>query len=147
VGGLSRSEVAQLAADVSGPGFAVIVAIDHRGDLRRMPAACEFAQSTHARIEIVCGIPRVWPWVGLVTSQAALEEDVLNAQRMLLVEALSQVPPDLPVTHRIVAGRASRWIRRAHSSQEHGGQALFRARGTSNPDGPAALGEPGRDLT
>jgi hypothetical protein len=96
----------------------VLVAVDAADDMPLVDAACALAQEHHASLEIVGGIARASPTVALVACPKALNHELERYSRTVLCDAVSRVPPDLPVVWRQVRGCARRHVLHAADGDE-----------------------------
>jgi hypothetical protein len=96
----------------------VLVAVDAADDMPLVDAACALAQEHHASLEIVGGIARASPTVALVACPKALNHELEHYSRTVLCEAVSRVPPDLPVVWRQVRGCARHRVLHAADGDE-----------------------------
>jgi hypothetical protein len=84
----------------------VLVAIDSADDLPLVDDACRIADEHHARLELVGGIARASFTVAFVACPRAIDHELEQHSRGLLVQAVDRVPEHLPVTSRHIQGCA-----------------------------------------
>jgi hypothetical protein len=112
----------------------VVVAVDGADDLELVAVACAAARRHNARLEVVGGVPQPGPFVALVAEPTRIAADLERDACALLRAAVERVDPDLPVTARLVRGRAARRVARDATGAEtdlvvlQGRQAGRRAR-------------------
>jgi hypothetical protein len=95
----------------------IVIAIDGPRDLGLVPHAAELARTHHAVLEIVCGSPRISPFVyanpfayATVVGVALASEAVRKSREQLVQRALRQVGMDISVRARVIEGNASRAV-------------------------------------
>jgi hypothetical protein len=90
----------------------VVVAIDSADDLPLVEHGCRLADEHNAVLELVGGIARASPTVGLVVCPRALNQELEVYSRSLLHDAVESVPSHIPLVWRHVHGCARRRLLR-----------------------------------